>query len=616
MVARQLAQFDSLINFRREDAGKPLLWLNRQLEQNRLPVDLQVQVWYRNTRWYQNEGKCDSASYSAAQAWKLSQQDADRVWAAMAKGASHRCNRNTDSALYYYIVAHKLAGILKDTATLIRSNFYMGHVQSELGKFERAQYYYHNSSMLAKTSGDKEFIARNALAEASNLADQGLIRQALPALEQALYQCEKGNMQYLVATASNNLGLLYNELGLYEKAERYFKRSLRIQTNLHNWREMFNEFNNIAMIAMNRERYKEAIPILQDAVALAGKMGGHAMLPVVYHNLSLCYAQAGLYERAYFYKDAQKQLSDSLRSIELLKHTEQLQEEYEAEKRQMEIVNLKQENEVKDLKNKVHTKQRDILIGLAVCLLFAAMLVFFIYRQKVRNAHAINQKNEQIHRQQMDEVLRSSELQSIHTMLETQEKERQRIAEDLHDRVGSMLSTVKLQFSRFKPEEDKEEHTQYNKVAGLLDEACEEIRMVSHNLVSGTLSAFGLIPALTDLLNALEESSYLHISLTTNGLERRMPGNVEINIYRIFQELLNNTLRHAQASQVDIELSLFNAQLTCIYSDNGIGFNSAGRYEGIGLKNMYSRIDKLGGSLHIDSGRSNGSTFVFIIQVA
>jgi two-component system, NarL family, sensor kinase len=608
---RSLHQYDSLMNIGYKRAGQTLQIINRQLSEHPIPASWKVQAWVRNARWYQEMGACDSALFCATQAWNTAQHDSDLIPAAMAKGGAYRCNRNADSALYYYILAEKLATRFRDTAALIRCNFYLGHVHSELGKFKRAAYFYRTSNYLSKATNDKEFIARNALAGASNLADQGMLKEALPAMRQALYHCEQHNMTRLVATACNNLGLIHKELAQYEQADKYFKQSLAIQTRLNNQLEMFIEYNNIAMTAMFRQRYKEAITLLQHAVELADKSGGHPMLPEVYHNLALCYVETGDYQKAYAYKDAQKNLTDSLRSLELLKHTEQLQEEYEAEKRQLEIINLKQENEVKDLKNKVHLKQRDIMIGLAVGLLCTAILVFFILRQRVRSEKAINKKNKQIHRQQMDEVLQRSELQSIHTMLETQEKERQRIAEDLHDRIGSMLSTVKLQFSRFKPVEDRENN--YGKVAGLLDDACEEIRMVSHNLVSGVLSTFGLVPALSDLAKALEESSHLTINLTTHGFDKRMPGNVEINLYRIFQELLNNTLRHAQATQVDIDLTMYNKQLTCIYSDNGKGFDTAADRHGIGIRNMYSRIDKLGGSMHIDSGKSNGSTFVLTI---
>lgn len=610
-----LHAYDSLLNHNKTQARLTLLTLNRQLAQQPAPA-IKVAVWLCNTRWYQASGDCDKARICAEQAWKLARiYQSGYTAAALAKGAAFRCSRNTDSALYYYITAEKYALQAHDTPTLIRSSFYMGHVWSELGRYDRARGYYEHSSRLAHHTNDKEFITRNALARASNLADRGLIKQALPDMQQALKYSMENNMFTLTATASNNLGLIYTELGQYEQARLYFTQSLNIQQQLNNHQEVFNEYNNLAMTAMYRERYREATGLLLRADSLAYRMGGHPMWPEVYHNLALCYENMGDYRNAYRYKTAQKTVSDSLRNIELRKHTEKLQEEYDAEKRQLEIVNLRQQNEVNDLKNKVHVKQRDILIALAVGLLGTALLVFFILRQKVRNARELNAKNQQIHRQQMDEVLQRSELQAIRTMIETQEKERQRIAADLHDRVGSMLSAIKLHFGVFKPGQSGAV-SQYNKVSDMLDEACEEIRLVSHNLVSGLLSTFGLVPALRDLLDALTQSSGISFHLEAHGLQERIPPEAETNLYRVFQELLNNTLRHAKATRVDIELTLFNNQLTCIYSDNGKGFDTAHNGNGIGLKNMHARIEKLGGSMHIDSGRGNGSTFVFKINLS
>ncbi|MES2726953.1 MAG: sensor histidine kinase [Bacteroidota bacterium] len=612
---RHIYQYDSLLNINADKAKVALDLLNNYNCQTNELLTCKVLVLYCNTRWYVEKGECDSALLLAGKARALAHEKNNQMWAAVSMGAAHRCARHIDSALSYYFLAEKLANTLHDTSALIRSYFYLGHLHSELGKFEKAGNFYTLSNELAKATNDDNFLARTTLALASNLADRGYLRQALPVLHLALHQCKKANLVRPTATACNNLGLLYKELGQYGLAAKYFKESLRIQTALNNMLEMATEHNNLAMVLIYEGKYKDAIDLLLKAEKLLEQLNNRYMLPEVYHNLAVCYAQISDFKMAYTYKEWQKNLSDSLRGIEMLKHTEQLQEEFEAEKRQLEISNLKQENEVKELKNKASIKQRNVFIALAIGLFGVALLVFFYLRQRVRNARQTTNQNQLIHRQQMEEVLRKSELQSIHTMLETQEKERKRIAEDLHDRLGSMLSTIKLQFSHFTPKEQVDKEQQFNKVSHLLDDACEEIRLVSHNLVSGVLSTFGLIPALNDLTTALKETSTLHIDMHVHGMETRIESDVEINMYRIFQELFNNTIRHAKATHIEIDISRFDNQLVLIYSDDGVGFDTAVAQSGIGIKNMYSRLNKLGGSLHIDSGRGNGSTFIFTIQL-
>lgn len=613
---RLLHAYDSLMNTGSPMAKDVLTRLDAQLDDHPFSSSVKMRVYAATCRWYVERGDCDSAKYFAQLAWMASANNHDRMRAALAIGAAQRCAGYPDSSLAAYFLAERIAFAAHDTFVLMRSWFYIGHVHSELGKFEKAAADYRLSQSFAKQTHNAEFIARTSLALASNLADQGLVREALPALQLALQQCKKAGLVRQEATACNNLGMLCKELRMYRQALQYFRSSLEIQARLGNQYEMATEYNNLAIVQMLLGHYREAIPLLQQAETLSAELEGHPVLTEVYHNLAICYAETGDYRNAYVYKNEHKNLDDSLRGMEMLKHTEQLQEEFEAEKRQMEISGLKQENEVKELKNKVHLKQRDIFIGLAGGLFCISLLVYFILRQKIANARQVSEKDRQIHRQQLEEVMRSSELQSIHTMVETQEKERRRIAEDLHDRVGSMLSAVRLRFSGLVPKYETavKEQGEYEQLARLIDQTCEEIRMVSHNLVSGVLDTFGLVPALFDLREALS-SSGLEMSIHSHGMDARVPREVEINLYRIIQELLNNTIRHAGATRVDIEISRVREELTMIYSDNGRGFDTAKNNTGIGLKNIQSRTDKLEGTLHIDSGKGNGSTFVLTINL-
>jgi two-component system NarL family sensor kinase len=607
-LMRELSLYDSLMNAGSKEAYSILMRANGMLPQAGTTKE-QVRIYTANSRWYVELGQCDSTMHFAHKALSVSANAADSMRSLLAIGAAHRCSGSRDSSLAAYFQAERMALIAKDTFVLIRSYFYLGHVHSELGKYDKAANYYQLCSGLANASLDDEFIARSGLALASNMADRGLLKQSLHALRNALEQCKKAGLIRLQATAYNNLGLLCQALEMYSSALGYFRQSIEIQTMLGNQYEMATDYNNMAMILILQNRFTDAIPLLHKAEQLS------PLLPEVYHNLALCYAETGNYKKAFDYKAIQKNLDDSLSGVEMLKRTEQLQEEFEAGKRQMEISTLKHENEVKELKNRVHLKQRDIFIGLASALFCISLLVFFILKQKVQNAKQVAEKNRQIHLQQLDEVMRNSELQSMHTMLDTQEKERRRIAEDLHDRVGSMLSAVKLRFTGLIPDEENKntQKGEYEKLSLLIDETCEEIRMVSHNLVSGVLDTFGLVPALYDLREALSKSG-LEVTITCHEMESRVPKQVEINLYRVFQELLNNTIRHAEATRADIEITRFREQLTVIYSDNGSGFDTAKRGFGIGLRSIQSRIDKLGGTLHIDSGKGNGSTFVITVN--
>ncbi|MDY8136080.1 sensor histidine kinase [Aquimarina sp. 2201CG5-10] len=209
---------------------------------------------------------------------------------------------------------------------------------------------------------------------------------------------------------------------------------------------------------------------------------------------------------------------------------------------------------------------------------------------------------------------------SIRAMIEGQEDERKRIASDLHDRLGSMLSMVKLHYQSV---EKNIEHLnisnqrQYSKANLLLDKACAEVRNIAHNMVSGTLTKFGLIAALDDLKDSLEDNNTVNIDLIVHGFKNRLEQKNEINIYRIIQELISNVLKHANASEIVIQLIFNQNGLNLIVEDNGNGFevNNISKDGGMGLKNVLSRVDEIKGELNIDSSLDKGTTVTIDIPL-
>ena len=216
--------------------------------------------------------------------------------------------------------------------------------------------------------------------------------------------------------------------------------------------------------------------------------------------------------------------------------------------------------------------------------------------------------------------LREQEIKSMNDALEVQENERRRIASDLHDRLGSMLSTVKIYFSSVEEQIDNQKEQnkeQYNKANSLLDEACEEVRKISHNLISGELVKFGLVSALNQMVKTIEDAGSLKIKMLALGMQNRLDSSVEIMLHRIIQELMNNILKHSKASEVLVQLNRTENNLNIVIEDNGVGFNieSAKTKDGMGLKNIETRVKKLNGKVFIDSGKGRGTTTIIDIPV-
>lgn len=246
---------------------------------------------------------------------------------------------------------------------------------------------------------------------------------------------------------------------------------------------------------------------------------------------------------------------------------------------------------------------------LSLVLVVLALILFaFLFQRKLL-------KKQRAYRE-VEILLQEQELKATYAILQAQEQERKRISEDLHDRLGSRLAAVKLHFHAYR-NKIKSNDEFFGTAGGLLDGAVEEVREISHNMVSGVLSKFGLVAALRDLKQTLESSKAIKMDLHAYHLDERLNFAIEVNIYRIVQELVSNILKHSGATEIIVQLNRYESQLLLTVEDNGCGFNvnELNSKKGIGLKNLQSRVFALEGQLNIDSGKGNGTTTTIEIPI-
>ncbi len=201
-------------------------------------------------------------------------------------------------------------------------------------------------------------------------------------------------------------------------------------------------------------------------------------------------------------------------------------------------------------------------------------------------------------------------------LISAQEQERKRIAQDLHDSLGGMLATLKLQASqvldstRRPSEEDVKQYTLF------LDSIGSEIRRISHNMMPFALIRMGLDTALEDLANSIQAQKKLQVSFQSIDYEDSLSKEKEITLYRIAQELCANTLKHAEASHLLIQLSRHNGSATLVVEDDGRGFESlTDETNGIGLESIRSRVLYLGGELEVMTGKGEGTSVTIHVPV-
>ena len=250
-----------------------------------------------------------------------------------------------------------------------------------------------------------------------------------------------------------------------------------------------------------------------------------------------------------------------------------------------------------------------VISSSAVVLLLVVIIgdIFLLYRKRKK----IAEQEREIHIRKVDELIRRREVENVNALLQGQNSERRRISQDLHDRLGGILFAAKLYNSNIERkinEIKKVQQEEFEKLSYLIDEAVDEVRRISHDLYHSSLAKFGYTVALKQLISAVEASNPVKISFSVKGALDDTGESIQQELYALTQEMLSNTLKHADASKVEISIDVHDAIDFC-FQDNGKGFETQKKYSGIGLFNMRQRAEKLNGKLILESSPEKGTIY-------
>ena len=255
------------------------------------------------------------------------------------------------------------------------------------------------------------------------------------------------------------------------------------------------------------------------------------------------------------------------------------------------------------------------LAGLGLLLLAS----YFAYTNQ-RSKNKIQEKEKEVQAMKLEKVLKDQEIFGIDAMIEGQEKERQRMAGDLHDNLGSMLATVKLHFNSLKNRHDFIETDRdklLQRTDDLLDEAYQKVRAMAHAGNVGVSTQEGLLPAVKNFAAKVSIMDRLVIEVEEHGMSSRLENSLEISIFRIIQELITNIIKHAQAEVAVIHLTHYGDAINLMVEDNGIGFDASliKPSGGMGLHSIQKKIENLGGRVTIDSIAQKGTTVIIDVPL-
>lgn len=314
--------------------------------------------------------------------------------------------------------------------------------------------------------------------------------------------------------------------------------------------------------------------------------------------LSNAYKAKGDDAKALSTLQAMMVLKDSLIKVETTTTIDALKANYEADKQAKEL----------ELQKAKIKQQQTIILAISIGSILLLLLLFVIYTKR---QHALKNK--------MATAILEEQNKAAIAVLAAEEKERKRIASDLHDGIGQMMSAVKMNLSSLASKvniSNEQDVVLLDKTLALIDESCKELRSVSHNMMPNALLKSGLSSAVKTFLDKLDHKK-LKVHLHTEGLESRLSDTIEIVLYRVIQETVNNVIKHANANQLDISIIKDNDGISCTVEDNGIGFvkNNIDS-NGIGLKNIRARIAYLQGTVEWDSTPQKGTLVAIHVPVS
>jgi two-component system, NarL family, sensor kinase len=276
----------------------------------------------------------------------------------------------------------------------------------------------------------------------------------------------------------------------------------------------------------------------------------------------------------------------------------EMQTKYETEKK---------ERMIQEQQSKLE-RQKIIIAGVIAVIVLGGLLGFTQYRRYKWQQEA-----------KMRSAVLKQQQESTKAVIEAEEAERQRIAKDLHDGVGQMMSAAKMNLSAFESYahfKSADEKQSFEKIISLVDESCKEVRVVSHNMMPNALLKNSLSSAIREFIDKLDHKK-LQVHLYSEGLEQRLDANIETILYRVIQECVNNVIKHANANTLDISIIREPGEIRATIEDNGQGFDTANskKFDGIGLRNIRTRVEYLKGTVDFDSSPGKGTLVALHVPI-
>lgn len=523
---------------------------------------------------------------------------------------------NYPAAMEQTLESMRISEKAEDTRLMAMNYETLGALFTDLQNDTLGMVYYEKGLELSEKFGYDDITAWLYNDMAQFYSDHGKLDQAIEYYDKMKPFPAKLNDEYMDALMQLNLGAIYSRKGDYEKSMDYLGKSLELSRKMNDLRFVAANLTVMANIHFKTGKPTQGVAYSQEALEVAQSVKNHQFISASSGNLYRYYNEKKDYPNALKYLQIKQAVADKTFSKEQITAFDNLIYKYEMSIKEQAIRSLNNEKKVKTLQLTL------AISGLGLFLI--ALLLVVRSRQHMRRINVeLNQKNREIAEQaellseakmEMEEkvIQRTKDLEqekqkSLQAILIGQESERERISKDLHDSLSIRLIGIKRSIESYEKDNNAQMLEDIDQVIG-------QVREISHNLNPYSLKNLGLVKAIEDLCYSVRNQHPIHVAFSKVNINEatKLSPLAETELFRVVQEVFTNIIKHAEATEVYVEIIGDEDQVMLSVEDNGKGFEMGNLHNGgIGINNIHARVALLGGSVNYDTTPGKGTT-VFI----
>ncbi|MEJ7681669.1 MAG: tetratricopeptide repeat protein [Segetibacter sp.] len=502
-------------------------------------------------------------------------------------------------ALGYYLKGTALLEEVADSSRLTILYNNIGALFSSLKNNNKAIEYSQKALIIAQKIGSDKNIINACINLSKAYTNEKDTAKAIKVLSESFPIADKIKDYKILNYLHNNLGVIYMYQKKIQPAAYHLNKALESSYKYGNPYDISSTYFSMGVFYKTQKKWLQSEQFCKKALHIADSLQLHDLLAKTYNLLADIEEERGDYKKAYEYYIYFTNYNDSVNSKDQLELMQEMEAKYQSTAKDKALSQKQLLIERSDAA--IHNKNNLILFSISgvIIMILLTFLIYFYNRSKRRLAS-----------QQIEALKKDRELKVLQAMMDGEERERSRIAGQLHDGIGGMVSAIKMHLGVSKLEYEAIGKSEaYWQAVHLLEDMAKEVRRTSYSLMPEVLHKYGL-----------EETIRLHCQSTSNktlevhfqsyNLTKKWSSNAELIIYRIVQELVNNAVKHAACTEILVDISQDEKSMTITVEDNGNGFTQSDQNSkyGMGLSNIQSKAAALEGKIELTTEPGTGTT--------